>query len=64
LPGPLEGLRVLDLTQHVAGPYCTRLLVTYGATVLKVERPGMGDPMRYVGPFVGDRPRRPRDCRR
>ena len=54
--GPLEGLRVVDLTQAAAGPYCTKLLAAYGATVIKVERPGGGDPMRHVGPFVGDRP--------
>lgn len=54
--GPLEGLHVLDLTQGVAGPYCTRLLALYGATVIKVERPRTGDLMRHMGPFVGDQP--------
>jgi crotonobetainyl-CoA:carnitine CoA-transferase CaiB-like acyl-CoA transferase len=54
--GPLLGLRVLDLTQGVSGPYCTRLLAAYGASVLKVERPRTGDVMRYVGPFAGDEP--------
>lgn len=54
--GPLEGLRVLDLTQGAAGPYCTKLLALYGATVIKVERPRTGDLMRYTGPFVGDTP--------
>jgi crotonobetainyl-CoA:carnitine CoA-transferase CaiB-like acyl-CoA transferase len=54
--GPIEGLRVVDLTRGAAGPYCTKLLAAYGATVIKVERPRVGDLMRHVGPFVDDRP--------
>ncbi len=54
--GPLEGLRVIDLTQGAAGPYCTRMLAIFGATVIKVERPRTGDLMRHVGPFVRDQP--------
>ncbi|MCH7553109.1 MAG: CoA transferase [Chloroflexi bacterium] len=55
-PTAFEGLRVLDLTQAVAGPYCTRLLAGFGANVLKIERPCVGDVSRQAGPFLNDLP--------
>ncbi len=55
LPGALDGLTVLDLTAHIAGPYATKVLADLGAQVIKVERPG-GDPARSLGPFLNDEP--------
>lgn len=47
--GPLQGLRVLELGQLIAGPFCGQLLADHGAEVIKLEDPGRGDPMRYWG---------------
>ncbi|PKB60899.1 MAG: hypothetical protein BZY79_06655 [SAR202 cluster bacterium Casp-Chloro-G4] len=47
---------MLDLTHYVAGPYATRLMATQGADVIKIERPGFGDPSRHLGPFPDDNP--------
>jgi crotonobetainyl-CoA:carnitine CoA-transferase CaiB-like acyl-CoA transferase len=59
-PGPipvgvLEGVKVLDLSEDIAGSFCGRLLADYGADVLKVEPPG-GAALRRMGPFFGDDP--------
>ncbi len=54
--GALAGLRVLDFTHYVSGPYCTKLLADFGADVVKVERPPDGDGTRRIGPFPGDEP--------
>ena len=51
-PGPLAGVRVLDLGTRVAAPFAATLLADLGAEVIKVELPGQGDFMRSIGPFV------------
>ena len=53
--GVFDGLKVLDLSEDIAGSFCARLLADYGADVLKVEPPG-GSAMRRIGPFYHDEP--------
>lgn len=47
--GPLTGLRVIEMGQLLAGPFCGQLLADFGAEVIKIEQPGLGDPMRQWG---------------
>ncbi len=52
----LSDLRVLDLSQHLAGPFCTKLFADFGADVIKVEPPRQGDSARRLGPFPNGEP--------
>ena len=51
---PLTGIREIGLEQYMSAPYCTMLLADAGAEVIKIERPGRGDPRRSIPPFVSD----------
>ncbi len=55
--GALEGVRVVDLSRLLPGPFATQLLADYGADVVKVEEPGRGDYLRGFAPFAGEESR-------
>ncbi len=50
MAGPLNGIKVLDLSRILAGPWATQVLADYGAEVWKIERPEKGDDTRHWGP--------------
>jgi formyl-CoA transferase len=49
MPGPLSGVRVVEMGQLIAGPFCGQLMGDFGAEIIKIEPPGLGDPMRQWG---------------
>ena len=51
---PLKGLKVVDLTRVLAGPFCTMMLGDMGADVVKIEEPELGDESRGWAPFIGE----------
>lgn len=51
---PLTGIRIIAMEQYMSAPYCTMLLADAGAEVIKIERPGKGDPRRSIPPYVSD----------
>ena len=54
-PGALDGIRVLEVSRDMGAPYCTRMMASFGAEVVKIEEPG-GDPFRHTGPFLNHVP--------
>ncbi|MCG2635122.1 MAG: CoA transferase, partial [Gammaproteobacteria bacterium] len=52
--GPLEGLKILEATNWGSAPICGALMVDLGAESIKIDMPRIGDPVRHVGPLVGD----------
>ena len=53
LEGALTDLKVVELSERVAGPFCTKVMADLGAKVIKLEKPGTGDVARTHGPFRG-----------
>jgi len=56
MAGALDGLVVVDLTDHLSGPYAAMMLADHGADVIKIERPDGGDDARRMPPFIEGRP--------
>jgi crotonobetainyl-CoA:carnitine CoA-transferase CaiB-like acyl-CoA transferase len=52
----LTGIKVLEFSEFISGPYCGKLLANMGASVIKIEKPGLGDKARSWGPFPEDLP--------
>ena len=50
MAGALEGIKVIDLSRILAGPWASQMLADFGAQVIKIERPNKGDDTRYWGP--------------
>jgi len=59
---PMEDIRILDLTTQLPGPYCSMLLADLGAEVIKIERPGSGDPARYFPKYFQSVNRNKKSC--
>ncbi len=53
---PFKGIKILDLSNHISGSFCTKLFADYGAEVIKIEKPGRGSLTRCMPPFVDDVP--------
>jgi len=53
---PFEGMKILDLTNHIAGSFCSKQFADHGADVIKIEKPGRGSLTRSMPPFVGNTP--------
>ena len=53
---PFRDMKILDLSNHISGSFCTKFFADYGADVIKVEKPGRGSLTRYIPPFIGNNP--------